>query len=244
MPDDGRVYSDEEFALILRQASELATRAEPSGTSSGGLTLAEMQAVAAQVGIDPALVERAARMVAVKAAASPLDRLMGGPLRHAEVARFPVRLDADAAARLLSAVRISAVVAGGKDVGHSSPLGITWHDGGEMEALGVTARSDAEGTAVSVTLDRSGTLAFVAMASGITMLLSLLFAGSALYPEDPALGIGGAIAGVGGTLAIARGYWASSTRRARERIRGAMDAIGDTLARPKPEGDAPDGDPR
>ncbi len=48
MADDRRVYSDEEFALILRQAAELASRAEPPGPSSAGLTLTEMKAAAAQ----------------------------------------------------------------------------------------------------------------------------------------------------------------------------------------------------
>lgn len=242
MPDDGRVYSDEEFALILRQASELASRAEPSGGATGGLTLTEMQAVATQVGIDPILVERAARMVAVNAAASPLERLMGGPLRHTEAVRFPVGLDETSAARLLSAVRISGAVAGGRDAGHSSALGMTWHDGGEFEALGVSARAAEDGTTVTVGLDRRGTLGVVAMASGITMMLSLLFAVFALYPEAPALGVGGAIASVGGTLAIARSYWASSTRRARERINVAMEAIGETLTRQTPGRPAPDAD--
>ncbi len=41
MPDDQQVYSDEEFALILRKAAELANQ-EPTGSSSTGLTLTEM----------------------------------------------------------------------------------------------------------------------------------------------------------------------------------------------------------
>jgi hypothetical protein len=64
MSDDQRVYSDEEFALVLRKATELASRAEPRTPSSAGLTLTEMKAAAAQVGLDPALVERAARLLA------------------------------------------------------------------------------------------------------------------------------------------------------------------------------------
>ena len=82
MSDDQRIYSDEEFALILRKASELASRAEGAASASGGLTLTEMKAAAAQVGLDPALVERAARMLATNTPSSPIDRLIGGPLRH------------------------------------------------------------------------------------------------------------------------------------------------------------------
>lgn len=233
MADDQRVYSDEEFALILRQAAELASRAEPPGPSSAGFTLTEMKAAAAQVGLDPALVERAARLLADTATASPLERLTGGPLRHDYKARFPVELDEHGAARLLSAVRISAGVAGSRDVGHSSAMGMTWHDGGELEALSVTARPEKEGTSVSVALDRRGTLGVVAMSSGMAMFLATLFAVFALYPESPALGYGGFIAGIGGVLAAARGYWASSTRKARERMSAVMDAIGETLAQPE-----------
>ena len=100
-----------------------------------------------------------------------------------------------------------------------------------MEALSVTARPEEDGTSVSVVLDRRGTLAMVAMASGMAMFFAVLFAGFALYPEAPALGYGGLIAGIGGALAVARGYWASSTRKVRERISVVMDAIGQTLTR-------------
>ena len=87
MSDDERVYSDEEFALILRKATELASRAEPRTHSSTGLTLTEMKAASAQVGLDPALVERAARLLAATPTSSPLERLIGGPLRHVQRGR-------------------------------------------------------------------------------------------------------------------------------------------------------------
>ncbi len=233
MADDQRVYSDEEFALILRKAAELASRAESPAASSTGLTLTEMKSAAAQAGLDPALVERAARLLAANVSASPLQRLTGGPLRHDREARFPIRIDEHSAALLLSAVRITAGVAGSQDVGHSSAMGMTWHDGGEMEALSITARPEGDGTAVSVALDRRGTLAAVATSSGIAMFFAVLFSASALYPEAPALGIGGLIAGVGGILAAARGYWASSTRKVQERISVVMDTIGQTLSQPE-----------
>ena len=239
MADDQRVYSDEEFALILRKAAELASRTEMPAASSAGLTLTEMKSAAAQAGLDPVLVERAARMLAPTAIASPLERLTGGPLRHNLEARFPVKLDEHGAALLLSSVRITAGLAGKQDVGHSSALGMTWHDGGDSESLSVTARPEEDGTTVSVALDRRGTLAVVAMSSGLAMFFTVLFAGSALYPEAPALGIGGGIAGIGGALAVARGYWASSTRKVRERIGVVMDAVEQTLRRPDAQVSAP-----
>lgn len=233
MSDDDRVYSDEEFAVILLKAAELASRPEEPAASSAGLTLSEIKAAAAQVGFDPALVERAARLLATSSTASPLERLAGGPLRHDDEARFPIKLDENSAARLLSAVRITAGLAGRRDVGHSSSMGMTWHDGGDLESLGITARPAEHGTAVSVALDRRGTLGVVAMVSAMAMFFAFLFSAFALYPEAPALGVGGLIAGIGGVLAVARGYWASSTRKVRERISVAMDAIGQTLSQPE-----------
>ena len=229
MSDDQRVYSDEEFALILRKATELASRSDGPASSSDGLTLAEMKAAAAQVGLDPALVDRAARMLTGTATETPLERLIGGPTRHNLEARFPTRLDENRAALLLSAVRIGAGLAGSRDVAHSSSMGMTWHDGGDLESLRVTARPEEDGTTVSVVLDRRGTLTMVGMFSGMAMFLAVLFAVFALYPEAPALGFGGFIAGLGGVLAVARGYWASSTRKIRERIGVLMDAIDQTL---------------
>ena len=233
MADDQRVYSDEEFGLILRKAAELASRAESSAAPSAGLTLIEMKSAAAQAGLDPALVERAARMLAATTTESPLGRLTGGPLRHNHEAHFPIRLDENAAALLLSTVRITAGLAGRQDVGHSSSMGMTWHDGGELESLGITARPEADGTIVSVALDRRGTLGVVAMVSGIATFFAVLFSVFALYPEAPALGVGGLVAGIGGVLAAARGYWASSTRKVRERISVVMDAIEQTLSKPE-----------
>jgi hypothetical protein len=108
-------------------------------------------------------------------------------------------------------------------------MGMTWHDGGDLESLRVTARPEEDGTTVSVVLDRRGTLTMVGMFSGMAMFLAVLFAVFALYPEAPALGFGGFIAGIGGVLAVARGYWASSTRKIRERVDVAMAAIDQTL---------------
>ncbi|MEP6764071.1 MAG: hypothetical protein ABJB66_07160 [Gemmatimonadaceae bacterium] len=233
MADDQRVYSDEEFALILRKATELASKAELPVNSSAGLTLAEMKSAAVQVGLDPALVERAARMLVTKAAASPLERLTGGPLHHNQEVRFPVKLDENSAARLLSAVRVRAALAGHQDVGHSSAMGMTWHDGGAMEALGVAARPEEDGTVVSVSVDRRGTLLMVAMPSGIVMFLAVLFSVFALYPAAHPLGYVGLIAAIGAPLGLARRYWASSTKKLRERMSVVMDAMGQALSRPE-----------
>ena len=81
---------------------------------------------------------------------------------------------------------------------------------------------------MSVVYNRRGTIGPVAFFSAAGMFLSVL-AGMGPYDVAPALAFGASIAGIGGALAAARAYWASSTREVRERISGVMDAIGQTL---------------
>lgn len=231
--DDQRVYSDEEFAVILRTAAELAGRAEQAGSSSSGLTLAEMKSAAAQAGLDPALVERAARQLVTQVTASPFERLIGGPLRHEHHARFSVILDEERAARLLSAVRIGATHFHSGNDGHSSALGMTWSASGDGDVLSVVARPDEHETSVSVVIDRRGTLVLTVAVSSLAMFFAVLFSVFALYPEAPALGIGGLVVGVGGILTLARGYWTSSTKKVRDKLGVVMDTVGQTLRRPE-----------
>jgi hypothetical protein len=51
----------------------------------------------------------------------------------------------------------------------------------------------------------------------------------------PSLAPWAALAGIGGTLAFARSFWVSSTRKARERIGVIIDTIGQTLAQSESE---------
>lgn len=56
-------------------------------------------------------------------------------------------------------MRISAGQAGRQDAGHASARGMTWHDGGELEALSITARPEEDGTSAveeSGDLERQG----------------------------------------------------------------------------------------
>lgn len=181
-----------------------------------------MKAAAFEVGIDPALVERAARLLPPSTSASPFERLAGGPMRHGSELHLPVTLDEAAAARLLAAVRMSAGQAG---TGHSSDIGMVWHGKDEMETFSVTAQPEEGGTSVAIHLDRRATMG-VMVGSSLMGFLGATMAGMTLGSQvDPALGAALAVSGMGGIVAVARVYWATSTRRVRERISGMMDAV-------------------
>lgn len=186
-----------------------------------------MKAAASEVGINPALVERAARLLPASSSASLFERLIGGPLRHSSEIHFPVRLDEARAAQLLAAVQMSA---GQPGAGHSSSLGMVWHAREEWEALSVTAQPEEGGTSIAVRLDRRDTMASIQVTTVIGFVGATtagLVLGNQVAPE---LGAAAAVAGMGGILALARTYWVSSTTRVRERISGMMDAIGQVIA--------------
>lgn len=224
MSDDRSVYSDEEFALILRKAAELAEPAASPGRSPGGLSLGEMKMAAAQAGFDPALVERAAWLLRADASSPPsfLERLIGGRTRHDREAHFPVVLDEAGAARFLSAVRIGV---GRSGEAHSGPTGLTWRssdDGGAV--LSLTALADQDGTSLSIDLDRRGTLVLGGSLTLIGSFLALAVGGTVAGEIVPGFEAVGGLGGASAVLVLARSYWASSTRTARERVSRLMDS--------------------
>jgi len=193
------------------------------------LTLAEMKAAAAQAGFDPALVERAAWLLGTNATAAPslLARLIGGGPRLGGEGHFPVVLDEAGAARLLSAVRIAVGRAGD---GHSGRTGMTWRssdDGGSV--LSLTALAHHEGTSVTVDLDRRGTLIVGGVLSLVGSFMALLFGATVAGEIAPGLELVGGLASAGGVLVLARSVWASSSRRAHERLNRVMDSFSQFL---------------
>lgn len=92
-----RRYDDDEVREIFDRASELAadTRAgdsEPGGQT--GMSLAELQSIGAEAGIDPALVARAATSLdQTRLEADAPVRLLGVPVSAAHVVDLPGRLD-------------------------------------------------------------------------------------------------------------------------------------------------------
>jgi mannose-6-phosphate isomerase-like protein (cupin superfamily) len=220
------VYSDQEFALVLRKAAELARGPETRGDPSGGLTLEDMKAAAAEAGFDPVLVERAARLVPIDATSESLfARIIGGAVRSEQQASYPTPLGEDGARRLLSAVRS---VAGHRGVGDSSERGIRWVEDKETSELLVTADADPDGTSVAVSIDRRTGFLLTALASGGGIFASFLIAIGVAQETSisPYLALA---TGSIGTLALARGLWAAWTRRAEQRVAALMESIDRTM---------------
>jgi hypothetical protein len=74
-----RRYSEDEVGQILRRATELQ-RAEPTATDPAGLTLAELEEIAAEAGIDSGMLRQAASELNVRQPATLGSRLAGAAL--------------------------------------------------------------------------------------------------------------------------------------------------------------------
>ena len=60
-PNPSRRYTDEEVRRLLTRASELETQGASLPAKIDGPTLTDLEAIASEAGIDPAMVRRAAR---------------------------------------------------------------------------------------------------------------------------------------------------------------------------------------
>jgi hypothetical protein len=228
--DDETVYGDEELALILHKAAELARLSKAERDSSSGLSLEEIKTVGAEVGLDPSLIERAARLIP-QGPESRLERLIGGPLQHRRDVRVRTTLTAEKAAHLLATVRGIVEVQG---EGQSDASGMSWHSKGGAVHTSVTANAETGGIRVRVRVDRRGMSFLTAFSS---VVATVPFA-SPLIDAGPSI-ISIALAVL--PVAVGRVFWVYSTRRARDRVEALVDTVGRSLAetsRPAPPPEA------
>ena len=217
------------MALILRKATELAGRSGVAPVSTADLSLAEIKEIGVEVGIDPAFIERAARLVPRREAESPLERLIGGPVHHRVEARFPIALTQERATHLLSAVRADTDKQG---QGQADSAGISWHSEPGIQRVSVTAHSDQDGTTVRVGVDRTSMIVQV----GIIVLMAII--GWVWVVLEDIQSLGDLLEWLlvsAGSLAIARAFWASSTRAIEERTTALLDTVSRSLADPAGE---------
>lgn len=226
--EDQRVYSDAEFAVILQKAAELAQSSRSRRSSPTGLTLAEMKAAAAEAGIEPALIERAARLLSESSSKTFYESLIGGPARHGARMQLPAAFDETSAAQLLVSVQILAEEPG---IGHSSAAGMVWHAQNEMEGLRITAQPAEGGTTIDVNVDRTGVLALVHVVGMVASVFASIVGVAVADQVAPIAGIATGVGGIGGVLALGRAYWKSSTTQVRDRVHRLLDAIGESATR-------------
>ena len=147
MPDEDRKYTDEQMALILRRAGDLQAQRE-----DGRHTLAEIQEIARQVGVDPNLV---AHVAADLPKQSPSVRAESATGVQTLETTLPQRVTPDQMGRLVDAVRRAS---GAEGTSRQVFDSVEWRQGSEHELidLRVTITPGAERTNVRVQHDASG----------------------------------------------------------------------------------------
>ena len=108
-----RRYSEEEFALILRKASEIqvSNGNQSAITGTGGLTLEEIRSIATEAGINPEAVTRAASILGAlewEEREGLAAAIFGGPSAFHLDCEIPGRLPPEEMGRVLEQIRRAA----------------------------------------------------------------------------------------------------------------------------------------
>lgn len=224
-----RRYTEQEFAAILAE-SVLAQATTAPGSAlrpRQGLSLSEIQAIAAEVGVDASVIARAARSLPVESE-SETARLLGGPERIQ--LEFSLDRPADPATldRVLEAVRRAT---GQQGTAARTDSTLEWSSK-ELTQFGVNVTAGDGESRVMILVDRGG-------AAGLTVLFAALGAfttfgvGGAILEPTGVVAIGGLALGIGATAALtARTLWSRATRRCRALLARVSAAVAEAIERP------------
>ncbi len=228
-----RRYSEEEFALILRKASEIqasgGTQSGKSGTS--GLTIEEIRSIAGEAGIDPAAVSRAASILGAMEwdeKSGLAATIFGGPDKYHLDCEIPGILPPEEMGRILEEIRRAA-----EHQGEASEVlgGVEWKTVGELSAINVNISPRGDSTSIQIVGNRgpAGGVTFIFPMAAAAILVGAL--GAAFEPTSAA----GIISLVTGTLGAgfltARTLWVTSSRKFRNRLTRLMDSVSGSVER-------------
>ncbi len=218
-----RRYSDDEVALILREATEAPATSPVAGRAPDGITLDQLKEIAREVGIDPGAVESAARALAVRPAPARRGGLIGATTTPSSETVIAARIPDEKMGEVVAIIR--------RAMGRQ---GIVGHELGSLEwrardALGgryVSIRPTERGTRVRAFGNfRDGALSvFLGGGVGGGAVLGAVLKST---PLAAALGIGVLPVAAAGALLTTRFLW----RRLGEREARALQRVVTDLER-------------
>lgn len=231
----GRRFSEEEFALILRTASEIQAERGSSGTAlsqGAGSSLEEIQAIAQEVGIDPDVVAEAANRLATAGAGK--EGLL--TVHYSLADTIPGELTDEGRVAILQAIREASAIHGDGDV---SGVGVEWSsDKNDTTQYRVSVYGVQDQQEVRVSVDRKG-MAILSHLPTTTMgFVAGLAVAESVAPTSGWVGAGIVAAGMGGGLALGRAMWTITARRSRERAERILGSVTSVLRRLSSEEEA------
>ncbi len=229
--EGGRRYSDEEFALILRRASEISEVGD--ARPGGGLSLSEIQQIAGEAGIDPTAVARAAAGLPEQSH----DRLVaffGGPARYRHERTLPGKVSEEAQSRILQAIRRAA--------GHQGKTehvldSLEWQTIEEPSQIFVNVSARDTGTTIEVLGDRRTAYALTYFIPTFAALLGSLILVAKVIEPTTALGVAGIFGStLGSAFIVARTIWSRTSVAFRRKLGAIMDEASRTAEKALEEG--------
>jgi hypothetical protein len=232
-----RRYSDEEVRHLLERAADLETEAPSLPATVDGPTLGELESIASEAGIDPALVRRAARELDSSSSGTDLvaprsSAFLGAPAVFALDRTVRGEVDPSVLERLVPLIRRTA-----DGVGHHSLFGkeLSWQSKGpsKLRALDVSVSVGRGETWLRIE-ERYEDLAWSlfggiiggvggGMGLGVGLGVGLGALGSAAFAVLFPLGA------IGGAWALARGIYRIPVRQRMRALTKLMDEMVATL---------------
>ena len=226
-PNDERRYSDEEFALILRTASEAEEGPTPAPVPAPpqeGLTLPEIQEIAREVGIDPERIYRAAMLLSV-GEPDTLERLAGGPVRFRAEHVIQGELTAEDMIRTIEVVRRDLGIQGDSRevLGALEWKGFT-SGGSASVRVSLTPRGGK--TTLQTSVDRMEAMAgvFAGIGLSVTGVIAVTL-GKLVFAETDAGIVAALLSGLAPSFLFTRALWKRSTKKWKARIMRLTDAM-------------------
>lgn len=215
--DESRRFDEKEFALILRNAAELQARESAHGPR-GGMTLREIEMIAAEAGIDPKYLRQAAQNLTVHAP-TVWERIVGPATSIHAQRTVSGEYDADALAVLVDAAQMELGRAG---TARDALGGIEWKAEDSFGEIHVTARPRGGETRIQVSTDRRESAALLVSLLPVAGAVAGGIAGATFLPVPELAAVaGGLVAGAG----AARGLWQTIANRWQKRVRVLLDRV-------------------
>ena len=223
-----RLYGEQEIGRILKRATELQ-HSEPTAPSAGGVTLAELEEIAAEAGIDPRYLRRAAlELDSGTGDTSFWARVVGDELMLTREIVLPGELGADGFERILSTIQAHTRLHGQPGVlgrtltwraetpskSRTMQVVVSTRDGHTHIRMEENLGQLASGLFAGVTAGFG-----VGVGAGVTLPIALEVLGSA------ALAVAGPIGFVTLSYVACRGIYRSVTRRRRNALDGLLERV-------------------
>ncbi len=227
--DDGERYSDKQVALILRRAANLQAHGQDAPRKTGGFSLADLEEIALEAGIDPANIRRAAEELnAGGLQGSSWDPLLGSPLTVRVERSVAGEISPDRHDDLLAEIQRSGL-------GHGKPAVV-----GQTLTWSTDRAQNTSSTQITVSVRNGrteiraeerrhqaavGLFAGIMAGGGVGVGLGVGVPIAVEVLQSPAAAFVLPVAGVAAAFGLARTIFSRTGRRREAKLRGLVDRL-------------------